>query len=444
MNTKKKISLAMGLLLASTALQAQEIVNRGLDMSVVTGGVAIPTGTASGVQRNVKFSDRSYQIPENFEVGTYYATWGIYGGRDYWPADVPVERLSEIYLAFGAICGHNPGAFNGGAMLASFCKDPHANSDTGSYYLPKITSLEDGEVSFIDDPWGMFDKKDASTTDVQRNTQFKQILDWKNRNADLNVIISVGGWSYSRPFYEMIATPENRAKFIDSLEMWLKTPAFEFIDGVDFDFEYPGGAGLDTDAGDPSVDGANYNAFIIETRQMFDRMKEETGRDLLLTMAIGVGPQKLDNWAQSAQISEIMPALDRLGLMTYDFSGSWETETWFNASLRAPEGSGQPTSIVAAVEQLKSQHGLTEKDFSKISIGVALYGRGQANVQHASPEYLPGSPASGGTTSGTVENSVYSYFDLIDNYIGPDGRGINGWEVYNYPEYAASLLYNAD
>ena len=114
MTTKKKISLAMGLLLASTALQAQEVVNRGIDMSVVTGGVAVPTGTASGVQRNVKFSDRSYQIPENFELGSYYATWGIYGGRDYWPADVPVERLSEVYLAFGAICGLNPGAFEGG------------------------------------------------------------------------------------------------------------------------------------------------------------------------------------------------------------------------------------------------------------------------------------------------------------------------------------------
>jgi len=136
--------------------------------------------------------------------------------------------------------------------------------------------------------------------------------------------------------------------------------------------------------------------------------------------------------------------LDRLGLMTYDFSGSWETETWFNTPLRAPEGSGQATSVIGAVEQLKTQYGLTEEDFSKMSIGVALYGRGQSNVQHASPEYLPGSPASGGTTSGTVENGIYSYFDLIDNYIGPDGRGINGWEVYNYPEYAASLLYNAD
>ena len=442
MTTKKNLSLAMGLLLASTALHAQEVVNRGIDMSVVTGGVSVPTGTATGVQRNVKFGDRSYQIPENFEIGSYYATWGIYGGRDYWPADVPVERLSEVYLAFGAICGRNPGAFNSGESLANFCKDPHANSDTGSYYLPGITSLEDGEASFIDDPWGMFDKKDTTATDAQRDTQFKQIIDWKNRNADLKVIISVGGWSYSHPFFEMIATPENRAKFIDSLEMWLTTPAFEFIDGVDFDFEFPGGEGNDKDVGDPSVDGENYTAFILETRQMFDRLNQETGRDLQLTMAIGVGPSKLDNWAQSAQISELMPALDRLGLMTYDFAGAWENETWFNAPLDAPAGSRQATSVKGAVEQLMNQHGLTKQDFAKTSIGVALYGRGQANVQHANPEYLPGTPASGGTSSGTIENGVYSYFDLADNYIGPDGRGINGWEVYNYPEYAASLLYN--
>ena len=442
MTTKKKISLAMSLLLASTALQAQEVVNRGIDMSVVTSGVAVPTGTAKGVQRNVMFADRAYQIPEEFEVGSYYATWGIYddGGRDYWPADVPVERLSEVYIAFAAICGDNPGAYKGGLSLANFCDDSHAYSNTGSYYLPDIKSLEDGEVSFIDDPWGMFDNKDASAGAA--NTQIKQIIDWKNRNADLDVIVSVGGWSYSRPFFEMISTPEKRTKFLNSLEMWLKTPVFGFIDGIDFDFEYPGGEGFDTDVGDPSVDGANYNALILEARAMIDRINDETGRDLQLTMAIGVGPSKLDNWAQSARISEIMPVVDRMGLMTYDFSGSWGTETWFNSALGRPDGSGQPVSVITAIEQLKSQHGITEQDFSKISIGVAFYGRGQANVTDATPENLPGSPASGGTVDGTIESGVFSYFDLRDNFIGPDGRGINGWEVYNYPEYAASLLYN--
>ena len=447
MTTKKKISLAMGLLLASTALQAEEVVNRGIDLSVVTGGVAVPTGTTlNGAERNVMFGDRGYQIPENVEVGSYYATWGIYDGRKYWPADVPVERLSEVYIAFAAICGSNPGANNGGASLEKFCEnsqDPKY-TEAGSYYLPEIKSLDQGEVSFIDDPWGMFDMKDPSAEATAANTQIKQIIDWKNRNADLDVIMSVGGWSYSRPFFEMISTPENRTKFLNSLEMWLKTPVYGFIDGIDFDFEFPGGEGYDQDVGDPTIDGANYNALIFEARAMIDRINDETGRDLKLTMAIGIGPSKLDNWAQSALISEIMPIVDRMGVMTYDFSGSWQTETWFNSALGRPEGSGQPASIITAIEQLKSQHGITEQDFSKISIGVAFYGRGQANVTHATPENLPGSPASGGTEGGTVEPSVWSYFDLRDNFIGADGRGINGWEVYNYPEYAASLLYNQD
>jgi len=447
MTTKKKISLAMGLLLASTALQAEEVVNRGIDLSVVTGGVAVPTGTTlNGAERNVMFGDRGYQIPENVEVGSYYATWGIYDGRKYWPADVPVERLSEVYIAFAAICGSNPGANNGGASLEKFCEnsqDPKY-TEAGSYYLPEIKSLDQGEVSFIDDPWGMFDMKDPSAEATAANTQIKQIIDWKNRNADLDVIMSVGGWSYSRPFFEMISTPENRTKFLNSLEMWLKTPVYGFIDGIDFDFEFPGGEGYDQDVGDPTVDGANYNALIFEARAMIDRINDETGRDLKLTMAIGIGPSKLDNWAQSALISEIMPIVDRMGVMTYDFSGSWQTETWFNSALGRPEGSGQPASIITAIEQLKSQHGITKQDFSKISIGVAFYGRGQANVTHATPENLPGSPASGGTEGGTVEPSVWSYFDLRDNFIGADGRGINGWKVYNYPEYAASLLYNQD
>lgn len=298
-------------------------------------------------------------------MGSYYATWGIYDGRKYWPADVPVERLSEVYIAFAAICGSNPGANNGGKSLEKFCADSHDNTDVGSYYLPEIKSLDQGEVSFIDDPWGMFDMKDTSAEATAADTQIKQIIDWKNRNADLDVIMSVGGWSYSRPFFEMISTPENRTKFLNSLGMWLKTPVFGFIYGIDFDFEYPGGEGYDQDVGDATVDGANYNALILEARAMIDRINDETGRDLQLTMAIGIGPSKLDNWAQSARISEIIPVVDRMGLMTYDFSGSWGTETWFNSALGRPEGSGQPASVITAIEQLKSQHGITEQDFSK-------------------------------------------------------------------------------
>lgn len=51
---------------------------------------------------------------------------------------MPVERLSHVYVAFGGICGDNPGAYKSGAGLKSACTDLHAGSSTGSYWVPGI------------------------------------------------------------------------------------------------------------------------------------------------------------------------------------------------------------------------------------------------------------------------------------------------------------------
>lgn len=67
------------------------------------------TGVEAGGRQNY-FNDHYYDIPKGLEVGSYYATWGIYG-RDYGPAQMPVERLTHVYVAFGGICGDNPVAY---------------------------------------------------------------------------------------------------------------------------------------------------------------------------------------------------------------------------------------------------------------------------------------------------------------------------------------------
>lgn len=124
--------------------------------------------------------------------------------------------------------------------------------------------------------------------------------------------------------------------------------------------------------------------------------------------------------------------MDRFGLMTYDFSGGWANTVGFNAATSAPEGSGQ-VSIEGALEQLIDLHGCTEEDFTKIALGVGFYGRSQGNVYETDPGKLPGSSSSGKGPGGTVEDGLFSYFDLYDNFIGESGKGINGWTVYHYP-----------
>lgn len=47
------------------------------------------------------------------------------------------------------------------------------------------------------------------------------MIDWKNRNPNLKVIWSLGGWSYSAPFYAMASSASSRKTFIDSVITWL-------------------------------------------------------------------------------------------------------------------------------------------------------------------------------------------------------------------------------
>jgi len=149
------------------------------------------------------------------------------------------------------------------------------------------------------------------------------MLNWKTRNPKIKVIWSLGGWSYSRPFFEMTTTREKRTAFIDSVINWLDQPAMFFVDGIDIDWEFPGGAGLDGDVGDASVDAANYLDLMIELRAALDAYGDPIGFHFELSNAIGVGNTQLNNWAVTSTIHEMLPLLDRLGLMTYDFAGSW-------------------------------------------------------------------------------------------------------------------------
>jgi len=70
---------------------------------------------------------------------------------------MPVERLSHVYVAFGGICGDNPGAYKEGEALGNMCNDLHEGSSTGNYWLPELQHLSTGEISFFDDMWGYAD-----------------------------------------------------------------------------------------------------------------------------------------------------------------------------------------------------------------------------------------------------------------------------------------------
>jgi len=59
----------------------------------------------------------------------------------------------------------------------------------------------------------------------------------KSRNANLKVIISIGGWTFPSAFWsEAVSTEANREKLVESVVKFVEA---NNLDGIDIDWEYP-------------------------------------------------------------------------------------------------------------------------------------------------------------------------------------------------------------
>ncbi|MEE6523433.1 hypothetical protein FKM82_022349 [Ascaphus truei] len=70
---------------------------------------------------------------------------------------------------------------------------------------------------------------------------YKQFNNLKKQNPKLLTLLAIGGWTFgTAKFTEMVASPDTRKIFIDSVIEYLRKYNF---DGIDLDFEYPGARG---------------------------------------------------------------------------------------------------------------------------------------------------------------------------------------------------------
>ncbi|MGE5403197.1 MAG: glycosyl hydrolase family 18 protein [Ignavibacteriales bacterium] len=163
----------------------------------------------------------------------------------------------------------------------------------------------------------------------------------------VKVSISVGGWRPISPtdtnFSKMAASPAARQKFVTNLVNFIKQNGY---DGADLDWEYP-----------KSTDMANYTALLTELRQAFNT----NGIELLSLAVSATNSTGLD-------IANIKDKLNWIGLMTYDFTGSWEKYAYHNSPLYStPKQSG---SVDYSVNYYIGK-GMPKE---KICLGLPFYG----------------------------------------------------------------------
>ncbi len=246
-------------------------------------------------------------------------------------------------------------------------------------------------------------KGDTIVEGFRNDTEnFRVLNEAKRKYPNLKILISVGGWEWSRGFSNMCLTGETRAKFIESAVRFIQK---NNLDGIDIDWEYPGLPG----AGNPHrpEDRQNFTALLAGLRVALDDLGMKTGKHYLVTIAAGA----FGDYLKHTDMSEDSKYLDFINLMTYDMSvPGGDSLAGNNAPLFTNPRDAHPSSDDKAVEEFEAA-GVPP---SKLVLGVPFYGHAwHVDSTAFNGLYEPGRP--------TVPPINATYANLVENYINKNG-----------------------
>ncbi|HEY0942301.1 MAG TPA: glycosyl hydrolase family 18 protein [Steroidobacter sp.] len=337
------------------------------------------------------------------QVGAYFTQWGIYG-RNYHVKNIDqsgaAAKLTFINYAFGNVYD------NGRCGLVN--RPESGNGDGGDAYADYQKSYDAAtSVDGVGDMW-----------DQPLKGNFNQLKKLKARHSQIKVFISLGGWTWSKNFSRFSTTAAARQAMAAScIDIYLKGnlpvgdgaggpgAAAGVFDGIDIDWEYPGGGGQPYNSVSPE-DRRNFTLLLAEFRRQLNELSSQTGRQYYLTIAAGAGSDKIDN-TEPAQYSQ---SLDWINLMTYDYHGGFEPQgpTNFQSNLRM-DPNNPATGVVKtyATETAVNKLLAAGVPAHKLVIGIPFYGRGWRGVPNGGTNGLY-QPASG-PAFGTYEQGIEDY-----------------------------------
>ncbi len=319
----------------------------------------------------------------------YFIEWGIYG-RNFKVKDVKTsgsaDKLTVINYAFGNVAPDSSG----------------------------------NVVCQIADPWADYQKPwdapdsvtDQAVTSGPLLGNFQQLQALKEQYPHLKVLISIGGWTFSKYFSDAALTKQSRERFVSScVDLFIKGnlpssgeqggpgAAAGVFDGIDIDWEWPGSEGNVGNIIRPQ-DKQNYTRLLQEFRKQLRAYGKTTHKDYLLTAFL---PAAADKIRAGFEVPDIFGPLDFGNVQGYDFHGTWEPTTNHQSNLST--SSSDPSSPRYSDDAVVREYLRRDAPPKRIVVGVPFYSRGWTGVAAAnSGLYQQATGAAPGTWEPGVED----------------------------------------
>ncbi len=186
------------------------------------------------------------------------------------------------------------------------------------------------------------------------------IVNQKKNYPNLKVLVSLGGWGGCETCSEVFSSQANRIAFAKSTARIIDSYK---ADGIDLDWEYPAISGY-PEHKYQTEDRENFTDLVVQLRKYMRKGD-------ILSFAAGASSRFIEN---SIEWDKVMPLVDNVNLMTYDFYGSGSTKTGHHTALSDNEF--QKRSAASSINAL-IEKGVDPK---QIFIGGAFYIKTFKNV----------------------------------------------------------------
>ena len=191
----------------------------------------------------------------------------------------------------------------------------------------------------------------------------RKLSELKKINPDLKILISIGGWTWSKNFSDATLTDTSTRNFaLSAVDIVSKYN----LDGIDIDWEYPGMIG-DNNVYRPE-DKQHYTTLLKELRKSLNDLSLKTRMKYYVTTAVG-GSQ---NYIDHTEMDKVQQYTDYINIMSYDYAGGWDAVSGHHTNLYVSSRDSDQYSAHRSIQAFIAA-GVPP---AKIVIGMAFYGKG--------------------------------------------------------------------